>query len=85
MGVLFTFPSQYSFTIGLTGVFSLTGWSRQIHAELLVLRTTQGFTTSHQASDTGLSPYIIELSRTFSSLSKYDIVTLLPLSRITTS
>ena len=50
-----------------------------------MLRTTQGFTTSHQASDTGLSPYIIELSRTFSSLSKYDIVTLLPLSRITTS
>ena len=27
IGVLFTFPSRYWFTIGLTGVFSLTGWS----------------------------------------------------------
>ena len=91
---LFHSPHGSAFHLSLTGtnslsvsrgVFSLTGWSRQIHAELLVLRTTQGFTTPHQASDTGLSPYIIELSRTFSSLSKYDIVTLLPLSRITTS
>ena len=39
--MLFTFPSQYWFTIGLSGVFSLTGWSRQIHAEFLVLRATQ--------------------------------------------
>ena len=27
-GVLFTFPSRYWFTIGLSGVFSLTGWAR---------------------------------------------------------
>ena len=39
--MLFTFPSRYSFTIGLSGVFSLTGWSRLIHAEFLVLRATQ--------------------------------------------
>ncbi len=39
--VLFTFPSRYWFTIGLTGVFSLAGWSRQIHAGFLVTRATQ--------------------------------------------
>ena len=27
--VLFTFPSRYWFTIGVYGVFSLTGWCRQ--------------------------------------------------------
>ena len=52
----FTFPSRYWFTIGLTGVFSLTGWSRQIRAEFLVFRVTQGSTTVRQASHTGLSP-----------------------------
>ena len=45
--MLFTFPSQYWFTIGLWGVFSLTGWSRQIHAEFLVLRATQDTATTH--------------------------------------
>ena len=39
--VLFTFPSRYWFTIGLKGVFSLTGWSPRIHTEFLVLRATQ--------------------------------------------
>ena len=41
LGVLFTFPSQYWFTIGLSGVFSLTGWCRQIHTGFLRSRTTQ--------------------------------------------
>ena len=35
---------RYWFTIGRSGVFSLTGWSRQIHAEFLVLRATQDTT-----------------------------------------
>ena len=39
--MLFTFPSQYLFAIGLMGVFSLAGWSRQIHAGFLVSRATQ--------------------------------------------
>ena len=39
--MLFTFPSRYWFTIGLSGVFSLTGWSRQIHTGFLVSRATQ--------------------------------------------
>ena len=39
--MLFTFPSRYWFAIGLSGVFSLAGWSRRIRAEFLVLRVTQ--------------------------------------------
>ena len=42
LGVLFTFPSQYWYTIGLSGVFSLTGWCRQIQAGFLRSRLTQG-------------------------------------------
>ena len=40
-GVLFTCPSRYSFTIGHTGVFSLGGWSPQLHARLLESGVTQ--------------------------------------------
>ena len=42
--MLFTFPSRYSFTIGLLLVFSLAGWSRLIHAGFLVPRATQDTT-----------------------------------------
>ena len=42
--MLFTFPSRYWSAIGLSGVFSLAGWSRLIHAEFLVLRATQDTT-----------------------------------------
>ena len=41
LGVLFTFPSRYSFTIGLLGVFSLAGWCRPIHTGFLRSRATQ--------------------------------------------
>ena len=41
LGVLFTFPSQYWYTIGLSGVFSLTGWCRQIQTGRLRPRPTQ--------------------------------------------
>ena len=61
-GVLFTFPSRYLCTIGLSGVFSLTGWSRQIHAEFLVIRVTQDTAGMTKASGTGLSPSLAELS-----------------------
>ena len=40
-GVLFTCPSRYSSTIGHTGVFSLGGWSPQLHARLLGSGVTQ--------------------------------------------
>ena len=39
--MLFTFPSRYWFTIGLSDLFSLAGWSRRIHAEFHVFRATQ--------------------------------------------
>ena len=61
-GVLFTFPSRYLCTIGLSGVFSLTGWSRQIRAEFLVIRVTQDTAGMTKASSTGLSPSLAELS-----------------------
>ena len=61
-GVLFTFPSRYLFTIGLSGVFSLGGWSRRIRAEFLVLRVTQDTTGNQQTSNTGLSPSTAALS-----------------------
>ena len=61
--MLFTFPSRYWFTIGLKGVFSLTGWSRQFHAEFLVLRATQDTTIHHILTCTGLSPSMACLSK----------------------
>ena len=76
--MLFTFPSRYSFAIGLPGVFSLAGWSRLIRAEFLVIRVTQDTTRPHLASGTGFSPSKIELSRTFSSQFEYHNAVLLP-------
>ena len=43
--LLFTFPSQYLFTIGHSRVFSLTGWCRQIQTGLLQPRSTQDTAT----------------------------------------
>ena len=40
-GVLFTVPSRYWFTIGHSGIFSLTRWSSQIHTEFHVLHATR--------------------------------------------
>ena len=77
-GVLFTFPSRYWFTIGLMGVFSLTGWSRQIHTGFHVSRATQDTTTPYQYHGKGLSPAMAELSRTFPDTSTYDNVVLQP-------
>ena len=55
--VLFTFPSRYLCAIGLSVVFSLTGWSPQIPAEFLVLRGTQVPPDGQICiSRTGLSP-----------------------------
>src|SRR5690606_16131629 len=44
-GVLFTFPSRYWFTIGLSGVFSLTRWCWQIPTGFLRSRGTQDTTS----------------------------------------
>ena len=40
-GVLFTFPSRYWSTIGLSGVFSLGGWSSRIQTRFHVPRPTR--------------------------------------------
>ena len=42
-GVLFTFPSRYSFTIGHQVVFSLTRWSGPIHTGLHVSHDTRDY------------------------------------------
>ena len=76
--MLFTFPSRYWFAIGLSGVFSLTGWSRQIRAEFLVFRVTQDTATPTLASLTGLSPSMMLLSRSFCSQLPYDSAVLQP-------
>ena len=54
--MLFTFPSRYWFTIGLWGVFSLSGWSRQFHTGFLVSRATQDTARNNKLTCTGLSP-----------------------------
>ena len=41
IGVLFTFPSRYLFTIGQSGVFSLRGWSPYIQSKFHVFRPTR--------------------------------------------
>ena len=76
--VLFTFPSRYWYAIGLMGVFSLTGWARQIHTGLHVPRATQDTTMSWHASNKGLSPAMAKLSRIFFSQFKYNNVVLQP-------
>ena len=69
LGVLFTFPSRYWYAIGLTGVFSLAGWTRRIRAGLLVSRATQDAAMPDSASRKGLSPAAASLSRRFRSQS----------------
>ena len=83
--MLFTFPSRYWYTIGLTGVFSLAGWTRQIRAGLHVSRVTQDTAMSSHASHTGLSPSMMPLSKGFRSHSKYNGADLQPLRSVTTT
>ena len=70
LAVLFTFPSQYWFTIDLLGVFSLTGWCRQVQTGFHRSRPTQDTRPVKLASCTGLSPCIVFLSRNFHSQSQ---------------
>jgi hypothetical protein len=42
VGVLFTFPSRYLFTIGHQGVFRLGGWSPHVQTGFHVSRLTRG-------------------------------------------
>ena len=63
--MLFTFPSRYLFAIGLSGVFSLTRWSWQIHTEFLVFRATQDTARSTLLTCTRLSLSMVALSKAF--------------------
>ena len=65
--VLFTFPSRYWYTIGLSGVFSLGGWSPRVQAGFLVPRPTRF--TSMAVSCTRLSLPSACLSRAVPLLS----------------
>ena len=62
-GVLFTFPSRYSCTIGHRGVFRLGGWSPRLRAEFHVLRATRDTTRGRTRLVTGLSPSLAGRSR----------------------
>ena len=62
--MLFTCPSRYSSTIGHTRVFSLGGWSPQLHARFLESGVTQELHyVSRPCSSTGLSPSSAPRSR----------------------
>ena len=62
-GVLFTFPSRYSFAIGRHAVFSLVGWAPRIRTGFHVSRPTWDPEDAPQDSRTGLSPSAARLSR----------------------
>ena len=76
--MLFTFPSRYSFAIGLSVVFSLSGWSPILQPEFLVSRHTQVASRSPSASRTGLSPAAAPRSRGFRPLPVLFMTLLLP-------
>src|SRR5690606_5611846 len=65
--VLFTFPSRYWYTIGLSGVFSLTGWCRRIQPGFLLSRPTQDTRPRSRPSLTGLSPSTARIPLRFRS------------------
>ena len=69
--VLFTFPSQYWFTIGLTGIFSLSGWCRQIQTRFHRPRLTQDTDIIFNCTCTGLSPSSVIFSNNVPILLKY--------------
>ena len=55
-GVLFTFPSQYYYTIGHRVIFRLGGWSPRLPTGFLVSRGTLDPAALYLISPTGLSP-----------------------------
>ena len=64
LGVLFTFPSRYWFAIGHKRVFSLRGWSPQIHTGFHVSGITRvSFDADPSISPTGPLPSLVGLSR----------------------
>ena len=64
VGVLPIVRSRYWCAIGRQGVLSLAGWAPQIRTRFHVSRLTQVPVRSLPLSPTGLSPAMVELSRT---------------------
>ncbi len=65
VGVLFIVQSPYWFTIGYRVVLSLGEWAPLLRTEFHELRATLVRYTGFQLSCTGLSPSMVELSRSF--------------------
>ena len=63
-GVLFTFPSQYFFSIGHWVVFRLGGWSPRLPTRFLVSRGTLDPARWLEISSTGLSPSSVGFPKT---------------------
>ena len=76
--MLFTFPSQYWFTIGLSRVFSLAGWARLIQTGFHVSRLTQDSAMNRKLTCTGLSPSMTPFSKEFHFIYFSNIAVLLP-------
>ena len=64
-GVLFTFPSQYCFSIGHWVVFRLGGWSPRFPCGFLVSAGTPDTARFLTVSPTGLSPSPVQLPNCF--------------------
>ncbi len=79
--MLFTFPSQYWFTIGLSEVFSLTGWCRQIQTGRLRPRPTQDTATLAKLTFTGLSPSMARFPKQVQFHFASDVTVLQPQNR----
>ena len=68
-GFSFTFPSLYFFTIGHSGVFSLTRWSSLIHTGFHVPHATRDIQKKKEKFlTTGLSPSLVQDSAASSHL-----------------
>ena len=67
VGVLFTFPSRYLFTIGHQGVFRLGGWSPHVQTGFHVSRLTRGPSVTIAY---GAITHIAGLSRPFCYISE---------------
>ena len=68
--MLFIVQSPYWFTIGRPGVLSLGGWTPHVHAEFHEHRATLGLASY---CSTGLSPSVVDLSRSFTQLLVYPL------------
>ena len=80
-GVLFTFPSRYYFTIGHSGIFSLTRWSSWIHTGFHGSHTTRDKTKGFKVKllDFHRLRYNIQLFHFFLYLSFFSVFPTTPI------